>query len=59
MRRIAAGLFPFRVILHALGRRLRGERYDLLWTATMPPAINGWGTRIAARILGAKFVYHF
>ena len=59
MRRIAAGLFPFRVILHALGRRLRGERYDLLWTATMPPAINGWGTRIAAKILGAKFVYHF
>jgi len=58
IRRIAAVLFPVRVVLHALGARLRGERYDMLWTATMPPAINGWGTRIAARILDAKFVYH-
>ena len=59
MRRIAAGVFPLRVVLHAAASRIRGERYDLLWTSTMPPAINGWGGRIAARILGAKFVYHF
>jgi glycosyltransferase involved in cell wall biosynthesis len=59
VRRLGAVLFPLRTMLHALGRRLKGERYDVVWTATMPPAINGLGTRIAARVLGAKFVYHF
>ena len=59
VRRIATALFPVRVVLYALGRRLRGERFDVIWTATMPPAINGLGVWLAARILNAKFVYHF
>ena len=54
----AGALFPVRVVLNALVRRLRGERYDILWTATIPPAINGLGGWVAARLLGAKFVYH-
>lgn len=57
--KVAAVLFPLRVVLHALSLRLRGDRYEVLWTATMPPAINGFGGRLAAHILGAKFVYHF
>lgn len=57
--RLALLLFPARVVLAALLARLRGERYDLVWTATIPPGINGLAGRIAARLLGAKFLYHF
>lgn len=59
VRRIATALFPARVVVYALGQRLRGKRYDVVWTATMPPAINGLGVRLASRILKARFVYHF
>lgn len=59
LRKVAAALFPIRVIFYVFVQRLRGNRYDVVWTATMPPAINGLGARIAAWILGAKFIYHF
>ena len=58
VRRLGAAVFPLRVVGYAIRERLRGRRYDVLWTATMPPAINGAGARLAARILGARFVYH-
>ncbi|SFH05903.1 Glycosyltransferase involved in cell wall bisynthesis [Palleronia marisminoris] len=57
-RRIAALLFPVRALWTAMVWRLRGRRFDVVWTATMPPAVNGLGARGAAWLLGARFVYH-
>ena len=59
VRRLDFALFPIRVALTAAIWRLRGRRFDVVWTATVPPALNGWGVRTAARLLGARFVYHF
>jgi len=59
IRKLDTALFPCRVVLHALLKRLKGETFDVIWTATVPPAINGLGIRIAARILKARYVYHF
>lgn len=57
-RTLRSALFPIRVVLNAVGRRLRGERYDLMWTTTVPPGLNGPCVALAARILGARFMYH-
>ena len=51
-------LFPLRLLLKALWRRLRGEHYDLVWTATIPPVAQGMIGRWIAAMFGAKFLYH-
>ncbi|UIP07377.1 glycosyltransferase family 4 protein [Erythrobacter sp. SDW2] len=50
--------FPIRLLLKALWRRLKGERYDLVWTATIPPVAQGMIGRWIAALFGAKFLYH-
>lgn len=64
--RIAAGpirlldklLFVPRLLLKAVVRRAKGSRYDLVWTATIPPVMQGWAGRTIATMFGAKFLYH-
>jgi glycosyltransferase involved in cell wall biosynthesis len=51
-------LFPLRAVVCGLARRLRGERYDVVLTATQPPVLNGLGGWITARLVGARFIYH-
>lgn len=42
----------------AVRQWLRGERYDLVWTATIPPVMQGCAGRFAARLFGARLLYH-
>ncbi|GGE03133.1 glycosyltransferase WbuB [Tsuneonella deserti] len=58
MRLLDKVLFPLRLVLKALLRCLAGERYDVVWTATIPPIAQGLAGRMVARIFGARFVYH-
>lgn len=51
-------LFPPRALFKAIGRRLTGRRYDLVWTATIPPVAQGLFGRLIANLFGAKFLYH-
>ena len=51
-------LFVPRLLLKAIVRRARGANYDLVWTATIPPVLQGWAGRTIARLFGAKFLYH-
>ena len=51
-------LFPLRILLKALWRRLRGEQFDLVWTATIPPVMQGMVGRWIARLNRASFLYH-
>jgi glycosyltransferase involved in cell wall biosynthesis len=50
--------FPLRAVIKALWRRLRGDRYDLVWTATIPPIAAGLAGRVIADLFGARFLYH-
>lgn len=50
--------FVPRLLLKAAVRRVRGARYDLVWTATIPPVLQGWAGRTIARLFGARFLYH-
>ena len=58
MRMLAKLAFVPRLLAKAVNRKLTGERYDLVWTATIPPVLQGWGGSIIARLLGGRFVYH-
>jgi len=51
-------LWPIRLLTKAAWRRLRGDRYDLVWTATIPPVASGLAGRLIADMFGARFLYH-
>lgn len=51
-------VFPLRILAKALRRQLRGEQYDLVWTATIPPVAAGLVGRWVADLFGARFLYH-
>lgn len=51
-------LFPIRGVFVVVGRKLLGDRPDVIVAATIPPVLNGACGLLAARIAGAKFVYH-
>lgn len=52
-RYINAGLF----LLSWLSYAAR-HRFDLVWTNTLPPVVNGLTGYIAAKAAGARFLYH-
>jgi len=58
------GMGPAKVInsavfvLRAFFIILLGPKRDLIWTATMPPVVQAWMLSFAARMRGAKFLYH-
>jgi len=58
LRLLGKLLFPLRALLVLIIRRLRGERPDVIVAATIPPVLNGLCALTAARIVGARFVYH-
>lgn len=58
MRKLGSFAFAARVLLKSAVARIRGERYDLIWSASIPPVIQGVSARMVARIFGAKFLYH-
>lgn len=58
MRLLDKLLFVPRLLFKAIIRRVRGADYDLVWTATIPPVIQGWAGRTIARLFGARFLYH-
>lgn len=47
-----------RILAKAFWRRLRGLEYDIVWTATIPPVIQGWAGYNIARLFKARFLYH-
>ena len=52
---------PFNVIWFPLvvaWRILIGPRYDVVMCSTAPPVSLGWAVSFAARVRGARFVYH-
>ncbi len=51
-------LFPIRGVFVVLAGRFLGNRPDVIVAATIPPVLNGACGLLAARIAGAKFVYH-
>lgn len=34
------------------------KRYDVIMTSTSPPVLGGWFAAIAAKLTGARFIYH-
>ncbi len=51
-------LFPFRIFLKSLFHKIGGTQYDLVWTATIPPVVQGLIGRKIANLFSAKFLYH-
>jgi hypothetical protein len=52
LRALNSLLFAFRGALHALHARQAGRPYDLLWTSSTPPILQGAIIAVAARLSG-------
>jgi len=52
-------MFLPRLLGKALRRKMSGENYELVWTATIPPVFQGFVGRLIARLFRARFLYHF
>ncbi|MEO9918017.1 MAG: glycosyltransferase family 4 protein [Parasphingorhabdus sp.] len=51
-------LFPLRILIKAMFAKLSGQKYDLVWTATIPPVVQGFVGRKTSKLFNAKFLYH-
>ena len=51
-------VFPFRSLVKGVFRKLGGSRYDLVWTATIPPVLSGMTNRWIAKLFGARSLYN-
>lgn len=58
MRLLDKLLFIPRLLVKAVCSRVRNAHYDLVWTATIPPVLQGWAGRKIAGLFGARFLYH-
>jgi glycosyltransferase involved in cell wall biosynthesis len=58
LRAVNSVLFPLKAAAHALWSRLTGEPYDLVWTVSTPPVIQGAILSLAARLTGSRYLYH-
>ncbi len=58
MRKLGSFAFAGRALCKSIIARIRGERYDLIWSASIPPVIQGVSASLIARIFDAKFLYH-
>ncbi|WP_375177553.1 glycosyltransferase family 4 protein [Marinobacter mobilis] len=54
MRMVNALRLGLGILVRAVLRR----RYDVIMVSTSPPVLAGWFTALAARLSGARFVYH-
>jgi len=58
LRQFAKIAFPFRAWWHCKRHLLCKDKYDLVWTATIPPVVSGVVGRTLAKRYSAKFLYH-
>jgi len=58
VRNLDTAIFPIRALFKSALLRLRGNIFDYVISATIPPVINGFFASLAASILNAKFIYH-
>lgn len=55
---LGQALFAPRALLSCVFLLLRRRKFDLVWTATIPPVIQGLVGRIAAKLHRSRFLYH-
>ncbi|WP_286239880.1 glycosyltransferase family 4 protein [Neptuniibacter halophilus] len=48
----------FKLGMRVLWQAVFRKRYDVIMVSTSPPVLAGWFVAIAARVSGARFVYH-
>ncbi len=58
MRKLGSFAFAGRAICKSIASRIRGQRYDLIWSASIPPVIQGASASLITRIFDAKLLYH-
>ena len=58
IRLLGKAIFPLRALFSVVVDSLKGYRQDIIVAATIPPVANGLMAYIAAKLTGAKFVYH-
>ncbi|MFK7860926.1 MAG: glycosyltransferase family 4 protein [Granulosicoccus sp.] len=58
LRLLSKALWPLRAMFLVLWEALCGRRQDVVVAATIPPVVNGLCGLLAARLTGARFVYH-
>lgn len=58
LRVVSKATWPLRAACYLLGQALLNRRQEVIVAATIPPVANGLFGLIAARLTGAKFVYH-
>ena len=58
LRLLSKAIWPVRALGVVLWDAIRGKRQDVIVSATIPPVANGLCGLLAARLTGAKFVYH-
>ena len=58
IRIVSKAIWPTRATFYVLFQRILGQKQDVVVAATIPPVANGFFGLIAAKLAGAKFVYH-
>lgn len=58
IRSLDTAIFPIRALVRSALLRSRGNKFDYVISATIPPVINGFFASLAASFLNAKFIYH-
>ena len=58
VRQLAKIVFPLRILVLSIRRRVFGCRCNVVVAATIPPVANGLAALVSSKILGARFIYH-
>ena len=58
MRKLGSLTFAVRILCKSIIARLIGQHYYLVWSASIPPVIQGASASLIARIFDAKLLYH-
>lgn len=58
LRKLGSFAFAGRTVFKSILSRIKGERYDLVWSASIPPVVQGASASLIARLFDAKFLYH-
>ena len=59
LTKLDMALFPVKLVGAMILRRLKGDTPDYIAVQTMPPVLMGMSAALAARIAGARMIYHF
>lgn len=55
---LTKAVWPVRALFVVLWAAFKGQRQDVIVAATIPPVVNGLCGLVAAKLTGAKFIYH-